>query len=286
MQVDQFPLSSNQCEILMAFETAGSLASLADHFKKDISVMSRQLQTIAQTLPVLQKQRGKWVLTALGKQVCTWSREYLHKMTLITQQKSSLRIGATREFCARILCKNLPSLTEQLGTSVDLSIYSSDESIERLLLDGMIDYGFDCGRPQDPLIRYKLVKKESFGIFCAPSYLRQKRIRTLEELIPHASLEFQRIKTSKYLGLSENLTQVACRFNDLSSLREACVAGLGWAVLPTYTVHEELKDKKLVSLLPEVKIQAEMFGVWSLRDQNHLNPLIERAAQWLKQQSL
>jgi|GEM_PF-1197840 len=286
MQVESFPLSSTQCEVLMAFETSGSLAALADHFKRDVSVMSRQLQAIAQTLPVLQKQKGKWVLTPLGKQVCARSRDYLYKINLVTRQKTSLRIGSTREFCARILTRALPQLTKEFGPQVELSVFSSDQSIERMLLDGTIDYGFDCGRPNDPSIRYKLIKSESFGIFASSALLQGKKIRKLETLVALPSLEFHRIQTARYLGLNESLTNVVCRFNDLSAIRSACVTGLGWAVLPNYAVHDEIREKKLVRVLPDTRIQSEMFGVWSLRNQTHLIPILEKAAHWLKQQPL
>jgi len=104
----RYPLTSEQCEVLIAFEGLGSVYALAEYFHKDVSVISRQLKKIAETAPVLEKHQGKWRLTPIGKQVVSWARDSMARVTLILQQRSTLRIGATREFAARVLSRQLP----------------------------------------------------------------------------------------------------------------------------------------------------------------------------------
>ena len=54
----RFPLSSEQCELLAAFEDAGSLAELAKLMAKDVSVVSRNLQSLSES-GVLEKVNGR-----------------------------------------------------------------------------------------------------------------------------------------------------------------------------------------------------------------------------------
>lgn len=64
-----FLLSSDQLELLLAFEDSKGLAALAESMGRDPSVISRGLQRIAEEHPVLIKIRGKWELTPLGREI-------------------------------------------------------------------------------------------------------------------------------------------------------------------------------------------------------------------------
>jgi nicotinamidase-related amidase len=63
-----FLLSSDQLELLLAFEDSKGLTVLAESMRRDPSVISRGLQRIAEEHPVLVKVRGKWELTPLGRE--------------------------------------------------------------------------------------------------------------------------------------------------------------------------------------------------------------------------
>jgi nicotinamidase-related amidase len=63
-----FLLSSDQLELLLAFEDSKGLTVLAESMGRDPSVISRGLQRIAEEHPVLVKVRGKWELTPLGRE--------------------------------------------------------------------------------------------------------------------------------------------------------------------------------------------------------------------------
>lgn len=96
----KFPLTSEQCELLVAFEAASSLADLAKSMHRDASVISRNLQGLAET-GVLEKQDQKWVLTALGRQINNWTRTVANSQKKIFDQQAK----------ARFLNSKMPSLT-------------------------------------------------------------------------------------------------------------------------------------------------------------------------------
>lgn len=87
-------MSSEQLELLLAFEKATGLGHLAELMARDPSVVSRNLQRIAEDHPVLKKVKGRWELTPLGVQVNQRTRIYLEDQTkLFSELGSSKKVS-------------------------------------------------------------------------------------------------------------------------------------------------------------------------------------------------
>jgi DNA-binding transcriptional LysR family regulator len=279
-----FGLSSEQCELLATFEIAGTLSGLATLLAKDVSVVSRQLQRVARTAPVLEKTQGRWRLTSLGHQINAWTHDVCTSQKTILKQRAVLRIASTREFASRVLA---PNLAELLGeeTSSLVSVATWEDGVEKILLSGGADLGFDCGRPTDPSVRFKTVQSEAFVVVASPAFLQRHPVKKTNDVLELPHLQYQRASASRLLSLSCEVPNVLAVFNDVASVREACVAGLGWTVLPLYAVRRELHATQL-TLLPGWNIHPEQFGVWWLRGQSAIEPWVQRAIEWLGQNSL
>lgn len=70
-------MSSDQLELLLAFEESEGLGKLAETFARDPSVISRSLQRIAEEFPVLIKVKGRWEITALGRQTNELTKKFI-----------------------------------------------------------------------------------------------------------------------------------------------------------------------------------------------------------------
>lgn len=81
---ERFALSTEQLELLLSFEKHASLLTLASVLLRDQSVISRNLQKLAETAPVIVKQKGRWQITPLGRQINEVSRKYLAELNLLT----------------------------------------------------------------------------------------------------------------------------------------------------------------------------------------------------------
>src|SRR5690242_6249668 len=79
MNRSKFPLTSDQLELLLSFETNGSLSALSQNLGKDPSVISRNLQRMSEAMPVVVKQQGRWQITAFGQEVNSLTRKFLHE---------------------------------------------------------------------------------------------------------------------------------------------------------------------------------------------------------------
>jgi len=87
--VQDFGLSSKQCQLLLVFEQSETLASLAERFERDISVICRQMKKIAEMAPVLEKKRGIWKLTQTGRDLNQWTREAIASQNRILMKSQN-----------------------------------------------------------------------------------------------------------------------------------------------------------------------------------------------------
>lgn len=87
----RFTLTSEQLELLIAFENATGLNHLAELMARDPSVVSRNLQRIAESSPVLKKVKGRWELTPFGVQVNKHTRAYLEDLSKLSSDVESAK---------------------------------------------------------------------------------------------------------------------------------------------------------------------------------------------------
>jgi DNA-binding transcriptional LysR family regulator len=276
----KFELSSHECEIVYQFERNQTLEELALKLGKDISVVSRNLKSIAEKSNVFEKRNGRWTLTDKGMALNKWTEESIYSQRLILNQQKSVNIASPREFATRILMPTIRDFTSDSDTTV--SIMSSDNGIENLLLSGQADFGFDCGRPNDPLIAFKTVAKESFALVASKEFIKKNKIKAKADLSDLDYLHFTR-SSLFILGNDGGNKRSFGTFSDISTLREACKLGHGWSILPYYTVVNELREGTL-KIIPGHKSNHMMFGVWWVRERKSITPWVEKAVLWLQDQ--
>ena len=264
------------------FEQKSSLMELAQALHKDVSVVSRNLKAVSEKFDVLEKRFGRWVLTEKGKAINAWSKEAIFTQRLTLGQQKSIRIATTREFASRVL---LPSTRALIGEEdISVSIVTSDAGIEKFILTGKADFGFDCGRPQSPSIAFKRLVSERFVVVAAPRFVERYSIKHFDDLCDQSHLKFMRTEGSVW-DLDVDANQYFGTFGDMSNLREACVLGYGWAVMPYYMVKQEIASGELTQIHGK-SFPDQKFGVWWQRGRSSILPWVERAAQWLAKQNL
>ena len=275
-----FPLSSDECELLVAFETSPSLDKLAESMGRDISNISRALNRIAGKLPVIEKQAGRWVLTEKGRQLNLHTRDSIQFQQSLFQKQSLLRIGTNREFSARILgprIKEMNSLFPQ--TQIRISAFESGTELS--ILEGLIDIGIDCERPFSPEISYKVATTEPIVAICTPTF-KKSNLKSLKEgnffSLPH--LLCDRLSPDRILQKSENSMHVFASFNDIATTRSACLQSAGWALLPRYAVNDEIKSGELVEI-EAIGAGQSKYGVWWLRGRKYLEPSAMKIREWM-----
>jgi len=184
--------------------------------------------------------------------------------------------------------EKVPDLPELLSATKahHVKLISQGQSIEESLLKGDADFGFDCGKPVSPLVRFRQVLEEPFVVVASSQLIRSKKL-SIEELVDLPHLKFSRILSSEALTLGFEVSNIFGEFNDIAAVRSACLLGLGWAILPAYTVRDEVKSKQLQVIdIDKIKLQKQFYSVWWLRERKSVLPAVEAATKWLHRQSL
>lgn len=287
-----FPLNSEQCEMLLQLKNQGSVQKLAEFLKRDVSAVNRQLQKIASISDLLEKQQGRWRVSKHGDQMVEWAREAILSQRQILNERSEICIVTTREFAARVLAPQLPKIREE-NEQIHFVILTSEDGVESLLLNGRADLGLDCGRPQDPLIRYRPVQPEPFSVVATPDFISQHkiskkngRVEMRKYLLELPYLQYLRPHQGRSLDTDDAPNDIVGSFNDLATIRSACCAGLGWAIVPSYTVRDEIRSGNLNVINCGLEPPAEKFGVWWVREHRAMQSWATRMTDWLSKQDL
>jgi nicotinamidase-related amidase len=129
----KFPLTSDQMQLLVAFEQCGSLSKLAQLLAKDPSVISRNLQRLAEAAPVIIKTDGRWQIAPLGREISKRAlvfHDELHALLKIQHDGSPHKeiLSANTAFLVINAQKGL-----SFGTSSGRSNPKAEENVLKLL---------------------------------------------------------------------------------------------------------------------------------------------------------
>ncbi|MEO1987245.1 MAG: LysR family transcriptional regulator [Martelella sp.] len=206
--------------------------------------------------------------TAILEDVRTMSME-------VSEEHRSLS-GVLRVHC-RILVGETHIAPALLGFSrlypdIQVHLTLSNETVD--LVEQNIDVDIRIGQLADSsLIARKLTSAER--ILCAsPDYLEGKpEIRTPHDLLDHNCLAYRTNLGDvvwRFLDCGGNLTEVpvdgSLLTNSGPALKIAAISGLGLALMPEWSIANELRDGRLVRLLPEQRISFASFvnGVYAV----------------------
>lgn len=94
----QFPLTTDQLELLHAFAESQGLMELAEMLHKDQSVVSRNLQKLAESAPVIEKVNRRWQITELGREInreTTAFHQLLSQKLTVTKSAHVFNVATT-----------------------------------------------------------------------------------------------------------------------------------------------------------------------------------------------
>ncbi|MBN8470563.1 LysR family transcriptional regulator [Corallococcus exiguus] len=132
--------------------------------------------------------------------------------------------------------------------------------VSRLLLDGALDLGIVGLLPDAPGLEVRPVAQEAFVAVGAPSYLKRWGTpRGARDFGAHRFIAFDADLAMlapwwrATFGPKEPLpAQVVCRVANLDEMLALVEAGVGLAVLPDYLVAPAVREKRVVTLTPEL----------------------------------
>jgi DNA-binding transcriptional LysR family regulator len=252
----------------------GSITRAARSLGLSLPMASRHLRWLEQELGTVLVHRTtrQLHLTAAGQEFATRARAILIGLE---DAKQALRPGPSLAGRVVVSAPNaigmyrlspiLPSLVARHPRlSIDLRL--EDRAVD-LVKEG-VDLALRAAMPPD---RSSLVARELVTyrrvVCAAPGFLaRHGAIDSLAKLaqapcVLHgcgpAVWEFETADAKQSITVDGPLSS-----NNVMVVREAILAGVGAAWMPDYVIEEELRDGRLVRLLPEAKLPAiRVFGI-------------------------
>jgi DNA-binding transcriptional LysR family regulator len=277
---DPMLFSFEESALLGELKSRPTLEMLSQKLRKDASVISRDLKRISEKAPVIEKINGRWVLTELGSDIALWSKKIAMEQSEILGKDYSLTIATTREFASRILAKGFGQLSKD---GIRYKIMTCENGIEDAILKGEADFGFDCGRPEDPSISFKQIIQEDIVTVASTKFIKAQKLKNFDDVTEDDFLYYSRLTPLQCKNIDVMKARISS--NDIAVLRSLILDHQGWSTLPYYAVKEEIDQNKL-AVIPGGDIRGYKFGVWWLRGRDSLSKRVKEAEEWLGSQEL
>lgn len=269
-----FPFSTEDMRLLYLLSEEKTVKAVAERLGRDHTTVTRQLSQLSQKFPVLQKNNGVWFLTSFGQEVAKFSRRFMNEQRQLIDLPKVIRIATTKEFSEWVLSPVLGKILSSSKSSFQVAVLTEVGSFEKALLDGKVDIVISCGKPVDPLIKFKRMK--SYPLTCVHSTSIRERDK-LSKLMTLPAVEHTGLTVRSLIANQPHYPEVVAQFDHISGVRGACCAGLGWSILPAYSVAKEIESGDLHEIsLPELSDIKEEFSVWYMRDYTNLEGVVKR----------
>lgn len=270
-ELEDFPFHNEELRLLLLLSDELSVKKVAERVRRDQTTVTRQLNQLSQKFPVLQKNEGMWKLTPFGQEVAKYGRKMLNDQRLLVNLPSFIRIGTTKEFSEWVLSPLLPKIISSLNSSFQVSVLTEVSSFEAALMEGKIDFVLSCGKPVDPTIKFKKLK--NFPLTCV-YYRRLSEKDQAKALMTFPAVEHTGLTIRSLLPNQSNYPKIIMQFDHISGVRGAVRAGLGWAILPRYSILKDIQEGSLHEVsVPGLSDFKEEFSLWHMRDYSNLEKI-------------
>ncbi len=265
----------------------GSLTQAAERLDMSTAMVSRYLVAMEDWLGarLLHRTTRRIGLTEAGVSALSSCRQLLDLAEDVQHQAGSasrvaagkLRVACAPSFAEAQLAGALVQFQAQ-HPQVSFSVLTADRSVD--LTAERIDLAVRITNSLDPaLIARSLAVCRS--VLCAtPQYLAEHSpIESLQDLRAHRCLSHAFVSAAQYRfrrggELFEVPVEASFSTDETAVLRRAVLAGGGLAILPTYFVGEDLRQGRLVRVLPE--LEPEPLGVHAVYLSRQHQPLALR----------
>ncbi|HEY8881312.1 MAG TPA: LysR family transcriptional regulator [Roseateles sp.] len=242
----------------------GSLTQAAERLDMSTAMVSRYLAAMEAWLGarLLHRTTRRLSLTEAGQAALASCRQLLDLSEDVAHQAGAAR----REPAGRLRITCSPSFADAQLTpalvdfqrahpQVGFTLMVADRSVD-LAAEG-IDLAVRITNTLEPTLITRPLGVCRSALCAAPGYIAERgRPETLADLQAHRCMAHAFVSAAQYrfrhggqrieLPISEVLST-----NDAAVLRRAVLAGGGIAILPTYFVAEDLREGRLVGLLPD-----------------------------------
>ncbi|MGJ8513463.1 LysR family transcriptional regulator [Carnimonas bestiolae] len=251
---------------------AGSFTAAADHRNVNRSVISKQIGQLEEELSVrlFNRSTRSVSLTGIGQSIYPHAlrmREALEAVEEVAQvsqkePRGTLKLSVPSNFGHHVLPQVLREYL-QLYPKVRVDLRLEDNIVD--LIGGGYDLAIRISQPRDSTLIARPLARNRTLLVAAPTFIeRHGTPSTLTELLAMPAVIYSRegltqdhIEYFNDHGVVEKATLTSrYRANDPELLLGAVLDGLCFALMPAFSVGEDIAAGRLVPLLPQLKLTA------------------------------
>ena len=283
---------------LKAILETGSFQKAADSLNYTQSTVTFQMKQLEEELSIklFEKIGRKMVLTQAGKDILPCFESILQAEEQIGNygKKLSELTGTLRlAIPDSILIYNLQPFIRafsQKAPRVQLVINSIPSGeINRSIVDGTADLGVNCEKEHypDTVVHKKLGTYQAM-LVASP----EADSRLLDFVTPHQRKPvslicnepegYYQMDMDRYLEARDIRLEPYMKLQSIEAVKRCVMSNLGLAVVPTYSVEEELKNGSLIPVKTELD-EKLYHSVYVYHKNKWLSPQMELALKFLKQ---
>ena len=280
--MNKFAISPDDCLILKAFRDSNSLREAATLLNCDPAGLARRVQNISTQYGYLQKINNRWQVTPTGLSLVAWVEESIQSQKNLVLSRQSIRLASTAWFSENQIIPHLPRLKNLLEVDATFSVSTPSRGFEHALTSGLVDFVIVCHPPENPEIEHRQLNLEKWIIILPSSWKKDFKTADLTGLL--AKKPFIRHSAlNEDLFLPEiNIKDSGYSMDHLIGVRSAVINGLGWSVVPRFSVAREIQNDSVIELDYEVQIKDRKVCVWWLRNNSRSKKLSGKISQWVK----
>lgn len=280
---------------LAAFDSVarlGSFSLAADELSLTQGAISRQVLSLEEQLGVRLFERGARgvSLTAEGRSYAKAIGAALGEIRAASLQLmtkthgSTLNLAMLPTFGTRWL---LPRIPDFVDSHPEITINFATRIGQFDFEKEGIDMAIHIGQPDWPAAESTFLMPEMVAPVCSPAFLAEHSVVTAQDiaglpLLHMASRPGAWDDWFQSLGIVAAPSQ-GMRFEQFSSVAQACIAGLGVALMPLFLIDIELKAGQIVQAFPhQARSPSSYYAVAPLSRANHAPVKLFR--EWLLRQ--
>lgn len=277
---------------LSAFDAVarlGSMSAAAAALNLTPGAISRHVALLEEQLGVaLINRTNRGVeLTEKGRRYAEGADALLRSLRLLSLEAMSDNASAVfglailPTFGTRWLMPRMPGFLKQNpGLTVNFATRIGRVDFDQERLDAAIH----VGKPDWPDSHFRFLMREHVVPVCSPQFLKENPVRTPEALISMPLLEMaSRPEAWQHwfstLGVKRSHRE-GMRFEQFMHVSQACIAGLGVALMPLFLIQAELQEGTLVKAIDRaIESRSSYYFVTPANRQPH--PAAARLSDWL-----
>lgn len=278
------------------FEVSGRLQSFtaaAAELHVTQGAVSRMIQTLEEQLEVrLFERNGRWIaLTPAGKtyhkQITAGLNQIAEASQRLTESagKSTLTLSVNAAFGTLWLVPNMGDFrARHPDIQVDVLAEEQKDMNDAAGVQAVIRYGPPPWPGYDSMV---LLGHTEVGVVCSPHLKQLAKVKKPADLLTRPLLRFSSVQGNdpwedylEHYGLKMPDLGKSPRFLQVLMMREAAIAGLGFALVPLFLFRQDLREGRLVQAIPHTDQSRHGYHFLQRKGED-LDPKVKTFRKWL-----